>query len=130
MECVEGHNPVFLDLVKSEVDHLPDAGSHADLDQAGLLLQVLFCHELHLVLELLFFFLRLLVAVLKIYCIGLRLTGVTLNIVEVPAKPINTWKPLITESFASKPKYVKMDGFFGHQCKTVSNCTLKVHVTR
>ena len=72
MECVEGHNPVFLDLVKSEVDHLPDAGSHADLDQAGLLLQVLFCHELHLVLELLFFFLRLLVRLLASLVFGTR----------------------------------------------------------
>lgn len=34
------------------------------------------------------------------------------------------------ESVANKPKYVKMVGYFGHQCKTVFNSTLKDHVIR
>lgn len=72
MECIEGHNPVFLDLVKSEVDDLSDTGPHADLDQTGLLLQVFICHELHLVLELLLFFLRLLLRLSASLVFGTR----------------------------------------------------------
>lgn len=62
LEGIEGHSPVFADLVEGIVDDLPDTGAHADLDQTGFLLRILFSHELRLKLDLLLFLLRFLSA--------------------------------------------------------------------
>lgn len=62
LESIEGNGPVLADLVEAVVDDLPDAGAHADLDQASLLLGVLLGHELRLEHDLLLFLLGFLSA--------------------------------------------------------------------
>lgn len=62
LESIEGDSPILPDLIETEVDDLPDAGAHTDLDEAGLVLEVLLGHELRLVLQLLLLLLGLLAA--------------------------------------------------------------------
>jgi hypothetical protein len=69
----------------------------------------------------------------KICSIGQQLIGVIVSIVEVLVRLTSTWSLRMTRPKrlgANRRKYVKMAGFFGHQCKTAFNFTHKAHVIR